>query len=218
MDLTQRMHRMKAREGGGAPKSEAEEIAELMTLGINHPARRRFRDQEERRQHEGKERAWNGSIMRSRPPNLRGLRIATKEPWALDEAFYQKKTGNFEHEYNALEKYDDRSVLSASKGYTAQVTASGLDGAQPAWDSSPLRPVPHVLKVSKHSFESRTCHRSAASEPVFETLCGQGIKPQTREPWAVDMAINRDSSLEGFSTFSAKLENDSVAGNFEHYQ
>ncbi len=53
---------------------------------------------------------------------------------------------------------------------------------------------------------------------MFDPLCGQGIKPQTREPWAVDMAINRDSSLEGFSTFSAKLENDSVAGNFEHYQ
>ena len=85
------------------------------------------------------------------------------------------------------EKYDDRSVLSATKGYTAQVTASGLTGFnQPTWDSSPLRPVPHTLK---------------------------GLQPVTREPWAVDAQINRNMALEGFDTFSAKVENDSVAGN-----
>ena len=84
--------------------------------------------------------------------------------------------------------YGDRSVLSASKGYTSQVTASGLKGSNPAWNSSPLRQVPHALK---------------------------GLKPETREPWAVDQAINRDMSLEGFSVFSAKVENDSAAGNFE---
>ena len=42
----------------------------------------------------------------------------------------------------------------------------------------------------------------------------KGLKPVTREPWSVDAAINRDMSLEGFDTFSAKVENDSVAGNF----
>ena len=119
-----------------------------------------------------------------------GLRPATKEPWAVDEAYYQKKTGSFEHEYNSKEKYDDRSVLSASKGYTANVTASGLKGrAQPAWDSSPNRPVPHALK---------------------------GLKPVTREPWAVDQSINRNMELEGFDLYGAKVENDSVAGNFDY--
>ena len=62
---------------------------------------------------------------------------------------------------------------------------------QPAWDSSPLRPVPHALK---------------------------GLKPVTREPWNVDAMINRDMALEGFDTFSAKVENDSVAGNFFYNQ
>ena len=76
---------------------------------------------------------------------------------------------------------------SASKGYTAQITATGLAGAQPSWDSSPMRATPHALK---------------------------GIKPVTREPWSVDAKINRNMDLEGFDTFSAKVENDSVAGNF----
>jgi hypothetical protein len=87
---------------------------------------------------------------------------------------------------NDDEQYDDRSVLAASKGYTSQVTASGLSlSGAPAWNSSTLRPVPHALK---------------------------GIKPVTREPWAIDAEINRDMALEGFSLFGAKVENDSVAG------
>merc|ERR1711871_737379 len=122
MDITSRMLKDRAKQGYS--KTEAEEIAELMSLGINHPARRRYRDREEIRQLHAKEKAWNNTPMRSRPPNLRGLRPATKEPWATDEAFYQKKTGNFEYEYNSKEKYDDRSVLSASKGYTAQVAST----------------------------------------------------------------------------------------------
>ena len=169
----------------------------------------------------------------SRPPNLRGLRVATKEPWATDEAFYQKKTGSFEHEFNSREKYDDRSSLSVSKGYTAETTSTGLKGvSQPAWDSSPMRSVPHALK---------------------------GIKPVTREPWSIDAQINRNMDLEGCAqsrggertsrdvsaerlssrppslltrgatarllelsrvpvdTFSAKVENDSVAGNMAYW-
>ena len=150
-------------------KTEEEEIAELMALGINHPARRRHRERELLKQNEAKERAWNGTPMRSRPPNLYGLRVFTKEPWAQDEHFYQKKTGNMEYEYNSREKYDDRSKLSASKGYTAQVAATGLSGVdQPAWDSSPMRPVPHALK---------------------------GIKPVTREPWSIDAQINRNMEV-----------------------
>ena len=169
-------------------KSEEEEIAELMALGINHPARRRYREREVRRKNAQMENAWNGTPMRPVPANLRGIKCATAEPWAADLKFYQKKTGDFEDVMNDNAPYDDRSVLSVSKGYTQQVTASGLGGAsKPAWNSSVLRPVPHTLK---------------------------GIQPQTREPWAIDMAINRDESLEGFDTFSAKVENDSVAGDF----
>lgn len=188
MDITARMDRMPT---FGPKKSEAEEIAELNALGINHPARRRHREQEQRAKLRQKEKAWNGSVMRSRPSNLRGMKVVTKEPWARDEAAYQKRTGSFEEEVNADEPYDDRSVLSASKGYQSTITA-GLGGRkQPAWDSSPLRAVPHTLK---------------------------GLKPITREPWSVDQEINRDMSLEGFDTFGAKLENDSAAGNFFNFK
>lgn len=170
-------------------KSEEEELAELMQLGINHPARRRYRERAQKAKNEARERAWNPTPMRYTPPNLRGIRCVTKEPWSIDEQFYQRKTGSFEDVKNDDEAFDDRSVLSASKGYTSQVTSSGLKGSNPAWNSSPLRQVPHALK---------------------------GLKPETREPWAVDQSINRDMSLEGFSVFSAKVENDSVAGNFEY--
>jgi len=191
MNITERMDRMPSMRAG-PKKSEEEELAELKALGINHPARRRYREKERRKQDRAKEDAWDGSVHRSRPSNLRGLKVATKEPWARDETAYQKRTGSFEDEVNALDPYDDRSVLSASKGYTSTVTATGLNGRkQPAWDSSPLRPVPHTLK---------------------------GLKPVTREPWSIDQEINRDMSLEGFDTFSAKVENDSVAGIFFNFK
>ena len=169
-------------------KSEEEEIAELQALGINHPARRRFREREQRRKLEEKEKSWNATPFRTTPANLRGIKCTTKEPWSIDQKFYQKKTGSMEYDVNSQEGYDDTSVLAASAGYTSQVTASGLKGklgGQPGWNSSTLRPVPHTLK---------------------------GLKPVTREPWAVDAAINRDAALEDFSTFSAKVENDSVVG------
>lgn len=173
-------------------KTEAEEIAELMSLGINHPARRRHRERAQRAKDKAKERQWNNTPFRSTPPNLRGIKCATGEPWHKDMVFYMKKTGSFEDEPNDEEMYDDRSVLAASKGYQSSVTATGLKGvAKPAWDSSTLRPVPHVLK---------------------------GLKPVTREPWAIDQAINRDMALEGFSVFSAKVENDSVAGTKAAWQ
>ena len=186
MDITHRLNSLAYQDGSRPRKTEAEEIEELMSLGINHPARNRYREREERKKWQAREDGWNKTPLRSRPAELRGLRPATKEPWAVDEDFYQKKTGSLEYEYNSKEKYDDRSKLSATKGYTAQVTASGLSGAQPAWDSSPMRSVPYALR---------------------------GLQPGTREPWAVDAAINRDMALEGFDTFSAKVENDSVAGN-----
>ena len=168
-------------------KSEEEEIAELMTLGINHPARKRHRERAQRAANRAKEQAWNNTPMRSVPPSLKGLKCATKEPWHIDQLFYQKKTGSFEEELNDDAAYDDRSVYAVTKGYTSKVTATGLKGfSNPSWDSSPFRPVPHTLK---------------------------GIKPETREPWAIDQAINRDMDLEGFDTFSAKVINDSAAGN-----
>ena len=110
--VTARMMKERGRSG----KTEAEEIEELMSLGINHPARRAHRERETRRVNEMKERMWNDTIFRTRPPNLIGLRCATKEPWHIDEVFYQKKTGNFEAGLTR-EKYDDRSVLCV---YTAR--------------------------------------------------------------------------------------------------
>lgn len=194
MDITARLNSLAYQDGSRPKKTEAEEIAELMTLGINHPARKRYREREQRKKLEAREKSWNNTPLRSRPANLKGLRPATKEPWAVDEDFYQRKTGSFEYEVNSKEKYDDRSVLSATKGYQSEVTASGLGGklaGQPAWDSSPMRNVPYPLR---------------------------GLQPGTREPWAVDAAINRDMSLEGFDTFSAKVENDSVAGTMAFWK
>jgi hypothetical protein len=43
------------------------------------------------------------------------------------------------------------------------------------------------------------------------TYCPVSPPAATR---AIDAAINRDMSLEGFDTFGAKVENDSAAGNF----
>ena len=68
---------------------------------------------------ESLEKGWNPTPLRYRPAELRGLKPKTPEPWAIDEEFYQRKTGSFEHEYNSRGAYDDRSALSASKGYEA---------------------------------------------------------------------------------------------------
>lgn len=166
--------------------TEEQEIAELKKLGMNHPANVRRREAALRRKHEAKEKAWDRSYFRPTPANLRGIKCATKEPWARDEKFYLKKTGSFEDEMNDNAMYDDRSALSATKGFKSEVTATGLEGkGAPAWNSSVFRPVPYSLV---------------------------GLKPSTREPWAYDQALNRDMSLEGFDTFSTVVENDSVAG------
>ena len=90
-----------------------------MALGINHPARRRHREREQRKKLEALEQAWNPTPLRYRPPIFKGMKPITREPWAVDEEFYQKKTGSFETEYNAAGVFDDRSALSASKGYTS---------------------------------------------------------------------------------------------------
>ena len=202
--------------------TDEQEVAELMSLGVNHPARRHYREREVRARNQARENSWNGTPLRYTPANLRGIKCATKEPWHIDQVFYEKKTGSFEEGMNDDEAFDDTSVLAASKGYVSKVTATGLTGfSQPTWDSSPFRHIPHALK---------------------------GIKAETREPWAFDQAINRDMALEGFSVcarssgldthaalrrlsclwnapsdvlvasilafaVSAKVENDSVAGN-----
>ena len=122
MDITSRLTE-KSYLHAGVPRrtSEAEEIAELMSLGINHPARKRYRDARsgQKKKMESLEKAWNPTPLRYRPAELRGLKPKTPEPWAIDEEFYQRKTGSFEHEYNSRGAYDDRSALSASKGYEA---------------------------------------------------------------------------------------------------
>jgi hypothetical protein len=69
MDITHRLNSLAFQDGSRPKKTEAEEIAELMKLGINHPARRRYREREERKQLETKEKAWNNTPLRSRPPN-----------------------------------------------------------------------------------------------------------------------------------------------------
>ena len=87
-------------------------------------ARRRWREKEQRRKWESLEKGWNNTPLRTRPSTLKGLRPISREPWAVDEEFYQRKTGNFEYEYNSRTPYDDRSVLSASKGYQATYHAA----------------------------------------------------------------------------------------------
>lgn len=72
---------------------------------------------------------------------LRGLKPMTPEPWAKDEAFYQKTTGSFEPELNSKERFFDESPLDNIAGYKSQVTATGLakTGDSPSWDSSTFR-------------------------------------------------------------------------------
>ena len=111
MDITARLDAMTEFIGGGPQKSEEEEIAELMALGINHPARKKFREREQAKKWKKLEDSWNRTPMRTRPAELRGLQPRTPEPWAIDEKYYQKKTGSFEHQYNARAPYDDRSAM-----------------------------------------------------------------------------------------------------------
>ena len=110
MDIT---HRITASDylHAGVPKrtTEAEEIAELQALGINHPARKRWREKEQAKKWAEREKNWNSTPLRYRPAELRGLKPATPEPWAVDEEFYQKKTGSFEYEYNSRGPYREKS-------------------------------------------------------------------------------------------------------------
>lgn len=110
MDITQRMTSTDYLHAG-VPKrtTEAEEIAELQALGINHPARRRWREKEQAKKWEQREKSWNSTPLRYRPAELRGLKPATPEPWAIDEEFYQKKTGSLEYEYNSRGPYREKS-------------------------------------------------------------------------------------------------------------
>ena len=62
-NITERMYQERAKT---KEKSETEELAELMSLGINHPARKRHREREMRRQNEQKERQWNATPFRTR--------------------------------------------------------------------------------------------------------------------------------------------------------
>ena len=84
-----------------------------MKLGVNHPARKRWREKQngERKKWDKLEKGWNNTPLRYRPAELVGLKPKTPEPWAIDEAYYQRKTGNFE---TALpkERYDDRNVIN----------------------------------------------------------------------------------------------------------
>ena len=77
--------------------------------------------------------------------------------------------------------------LKLIKRYRERVQRQKEEQLEKAWISTPMRTRPPNLK---------------------------GLKPITREPWAVDAEINRNGDLEGFDTLSAKLEDDSTAGNW----
>ena len=115
------------------------------------------------------EMGWNGTRHRPVPPKCKGIKPITKETWAADaHAFHEINVANQDAFHK---KYDDRSVLSKSKGYRSEVTHSGIkkgerlpwwhapqcrggaDGFDfpvlrstgadaPDWDSSPHRPIP----------------------------------------------------------------------------
>jgi len=122
------------------------------------------------------ERGWDGSKMTYMPPTVRGIKPITNEPWARDATIYNRKLGSFERTVNSnfdgtvLEEYNDESVLDNNNGYRTQVTATGLAKTKdsPAWDSSPYRACPYVLR---------------------------GIKPKTREPWVYDEKIYNEDTL-----------------------
>ena len=149
MDLTSRLNDPKTYLHAGVPKrtTDEEEVAELMQLGVNHPARKRYREKKsgQKKNWEALEKGWDRTPLRYRPAEvwiavrqtmqkhacaltavlllarfpsqLRGLKPKTPEPWAIDEAHYQRKTGSFEYEFNAKEPYDDRNVINTYKGW-----------------------------------------------------------------------------------------------------
>ena len=139
---------------------------------------------------------WDSSKHTICPPNLKGLKPVTHEPWARDATVYAQKTGSFERVANRdqhgsktdfVTQYNDESVLDsnnpdAARRYRSHVTATGLAknaslGEQPKWDSSPLRHCPHVLR---------------------------GISPVTREPWWHDEQVyNRDTTNDTSQMYRA---------------
>jgi len=114
------------------------------------------------------EMGWNGTHHRPVPPKCKGIKPITQEMWSTDAHAYHDI--NIANQDAFHKKYDDRSVLSKSKGYRSEVTHSGLKkGAEaPDWDSSPHRPIPSALR---------------------------GLKPMTKEPWGSDNEIYNRNTL-----------------------
>lgn len=120
------------------PGSEADELKQLNSMGIS-PTTRRRREEELRKRNKLREGDWDPSVQKTRPPMLRGLKPMTMEPWAKDEAFYQKKTGSYEPELNSKERFFDESPLDNIAGYTSQVRRQACPVRGPDPDPGPQR-------------------------------------------------------------------------------
>ena len=110
----------------------------------------------------------DSSIFRPVPPDLRGVKPTTPEPWSRDAIIYMQKAGDFEEVLNDDEPYTDESPLDSTdptedKSINKYLTERPRKGkkaeAAKAWDGTTRRYCPHGLR---------------------------GIKPVTREPWSID--------------------------------
>jgi hypothetical protein len=103
---------------------------------------------------------------------------------------YARKTGSFEKIYNADhfgdgteqdDEYNDESALDSNNGYRSQVTATGLSknaslGAQPLWDSSPLRHTPYGNECRSPCCSKE--HPSHADVVTSALTTGSPLAPQ----------------------------------------
>jgi hypothetical protein len=82
MDITSRLNDPKTYIHAGVPRrtTDEEEVAELMTLGINHPARKRYREKRsgQQKKWEALEKGWDRTPLRYRPAEVRVRRIRIK--------------------------------------------------------------------------------------------------------------------------------------------
>lgn len=152
--------------GGGRPRVNQQPSASSSTPWFASENSRESQLREFRQ-----EAGWDGSVHRSTPANLRGMKPmtgVTMEPWARDAAIYAgvDVEGNGEEPAQAsLSSMIAKTRAAKKSGGNAAPSAKAAP-IGPGWNSSPQKNTPYALR---------------------------GIKPVTNEPWTGD---ERDKEFE----------------------
>jgi hypothetical protein len=93
------------------------------------------------------EMGWNGTHHRPVPPKCKGIKPITQEMWSTDAHAYHDI--NIANQDAFHKKYDDRSVLSKSKGYRSEVTHSGLKKGEAPFFFAGVHGMSEVSLVSR---------------------------------------------------------------------